>query len=175
MLIIEYQASWEEDFINIKEVLTTSISSPDLVIEHVGSTAVKGLAAKPIIDIDLVYTKIEHLNLIIEELATIGYVHIGDQGIEGREVFKRNGGSKHEVLDSIRHHLYACHCDSSELHRHLAFRDYLRTNEAARKEYENLKRDIANQANQDKKSYALLKEDQAKSFIENCLKEAGSF
>ncbi len=173
MLIAEYQPEWQEDFNRIKEALTKVLSSSDLTIEHIGSTSVKGLATKPIIDIDLVYHETSQLNTIIQELESVGYVHVGDQGIVGREVFKRTKPHQnHRVLDFVSHHLYACCFNNNELKRHLTFRDYLRKNKDARTKYENLKLDIAKQANQDKKKYAILKEEQAKDFIEYILTKA---
>ncbi len=172
MLIIEYQPKWQEDFHKIKEVLTATFSTSPITIEHIGSTAIEGLAAKPIIDIDIVYHETRQLSRVTSELEWIGYNHVGDQGIFGREVFKRNQETQnHQILDFISHHLYACHVESDELKRHLAFRDYLRKNEDARTKYEKLKLDIAQQANQEKKKYDLLKEVQANDFIASILEK----
>ncbi|RZK70281.1 MAG: GrpB family protein [Pedobacter sp.] len=134
-------------------------------IEHVGSTAVPALAAKPIIDIDIIYNEVSDFEQIKKSLEAIGYDHNGDQGIVGREVFKRTGQQKDAVLDRITHHLYACQYNCPELHRHLLFRDYLRKNKEARNYYQQLKYEIAEEANQDKKVYASLKELKANSFI----------
>ncbi len=175
MLLVEYQPKWQEDFNNIKEVLAGTLSSYYPTIEHIGSTSVEGLAAKPIIDIDIVYDEITNLSNIIRELQLIGYTHVGNQGIAGREVFKRKmTHQNHPVLDTIPHHLYACHVNSQELKCHLTFRDHLRKNEEIRLKYEQLKHDIAEQANQDRKKYALLKQDQAKGFIDSVLRDASS-
>ena len=170
MLIIEYQDNWPEKFKRIKNELTRVLSFEDLAIEHIGSTSVIGLAAKPIIDLDIVYYKTEQFKVIVEKLKSIGYLHNGNQGVPGREVFKRNPDyDNHPVLDSIQHHLYACHSSSIELKRHLTFRNTLRSNKDARDAYGLLKHEIANQANQDKTKYASLKENLAREFIESIL------
>lgn len=172
MLIVEYRKSWQEDFNSIKDELTGVLSIEDINIEHIGSTAVKGLAAKPIIDIDLIYCKSDQFNVIAKKLRSIGYFHKGYQGIPGRDAFKRkNEHTNHPVLDSIAHHLYVCHSSSIELKRHITFRDKLRNDKDAQMSYERLKREIADMALQDKKQYALLKEGMAQDFIEDILKQ----
>ena len=175
MLIQKYQPSWVDDFISIKEVIKKSLWEIDVKIEHVGSTAIKNLAAKPIIDIDLVYKSPESFEGIKVKLEKIGYYHNGDQGIEGREVFKReNLKRNHLLLDAINHHLYVCQTDNEELQRHLIFRNYLREDEEERKKYQEIKYDIAEKANQDRKVYAKLKETLAREFVEAVIKKAKS-
>ncbi|SER35718.1 GrpB family protein [Neolewinella agarilytica] len=170
MLILPYSPEWPSQFLLIGELLTTALGPAHLRIEHIGSTAVPGLAAKPIIDIDIVYAQDASLQAIIEALNSLGYFHNGDQGIPGREVFKRRKPSAgHPVLDQIQHHLYACPEGNPELRRHLLFRDYLRTNEEAREEYAQLKSSIATAAAQDRKQYAKLKEEGAREFVERVL------
>lgn len=173
MLIQEYHEGWENDFKKLKRVFEENILIKDIKIEHIGSTSVKGLPAKPIIDIDIVHEKSESFQEIKMGLEKLGYYHNGNQGIPGREVFKRERKKgDHIILDSISHHLYVCHINSDELHRHLIFRDYLRENEEVRVEYENLKHKIAEIANQNRKEYARLKEVMAKEFIESIIKKS---
>jgi GrpB-like predicted nucleotidyltransferase (UPF0157 family) len=173
MLIQEYQKSWIEDFNAIRNVIEKALLHLSVSIEHVGSTAVAKLAAKPIIDIDVVLRKHEEAEEVKTRLENIGYWHAGNQGIAGREVFKRNKTTDwHAVLDSIVHHLYVCPADSKELQKHILFRDYLIANEAARIQYQNLKYEIAATANQDRKKYAQLKEERARSFIDEIAAKA---
>ncbi|MFY7909592.1 MAG: GrpB family protein [Emticicia sp.] len=173
MLIQEYQEKWVEDFKAIESVITDALIGLNISIEHVGSTAVPKLAAKPIIDVDIVYGKDVSFETIKKGLEKIGYFHNGNQGIINREVFKRkNRWSKHQILDAITHHLYVCPVDSEELQRHIRFRNYLIANETARTEYQQLKYEIAVAANQDKKQYAALKEVKARTFINDILTKA---
>ena len=166
VLIKEYDASWPVYFAKISSIIAKALHDVAHRIEHVGSTSVPGLAAKPIIDIDVVYmTPCDFLE-IGRRLYKIGYLHNGNQGIPEREAFKRiDGRRRHLILDKIRHHLYVCPLESAELKRHLLFRDYLRENEWARKEYLALKMDIAVRANQDQKVYASMKESEARDFV----------
>lgn len=173
MLIQTYTVNWVHDFKTIKIVLQEALQHLHVTIEHIGSTAVPGLAAKPIIDLDIVFASAVNFSEIKTRLESIGYYHNGNQGITDRDVFKRdNTLTKHKVLDSIVHHLYVCPAHSKELNRHLLFRNYLRTNEEARNQYQQLKHSIASEANQDKKQYAALKEEKAKSFIEQVITKA---
>lgn len=174
LLIQEYNPQWAANFQAIQKILRAALVDLPVSIEHIGSTAVPGLAAKPIIDIDIVLQEHTALDTIKNRLATIGYRHHGNQGIPGREVFKRDvTTAAQEVLDRVAHHLYVCPVNSEELQRHLRFRDYLRTDEAARIQYEQLKYQIAEEAKQDRKQYAVLKEIKAKAFINNILEKAG--
>ena len=130
------------------------------------------METKPIIDIDMVYPHEKTLVHIKQRLALIGYAHHGDQGIPGREVFKRNPGLAHPLRDRIRHHLYACPLESTELEGHLLFRDFLRDHSSSRASYQELKRRIAELAEQDRKVYAELKQEKATDFIESIIKKA---
>lgn len=113
-----------------------------------GSTSIEGLSAKPIIDLDLVMDSYDVLPAIIERLQQYGYVHQGNLGIEGREAFKR-------VMDDefMKYHLYVCPKDGKGYLEHLAFRDYLRSDEAARQEYEKVKLHLVEQYRYDIDAY----------------------
>jgi GrpB-like predicted nucleotidyltransferase (UPF0157 family) len=175
MLIEEYNANWIKDFNEIHEVLYETLKNLIVSIEHVGSTSVPKLAAKPIIDIDVIFDKNTEFDEIKTALENIGYFHNGNQGIADREVFKRDKLFNHNILDSITHHLYVCPSESEELQRHILFRDYLIANEYARIEYQNLKYEIAAEANQDRKKYAELKEAKATKFINTIIAKAENY
>ncbi|WP_425393234.1 GrpB family protein [Ekhidna sp.] len=170
-MLSDYQDRWVEDFEAIKSVITSANRGLEIEAEHIGSTAIPGLSAKPIIDIDLIYAKEEDFNIIKANLESIGYFHNGDQGIASREVFKRNNGASHPVLDVIKHHLYVCHQDSEELKKHLIFRDKLRSDQALTKQYGKLKQRLAAKANQDHKLYAQLKESEGSEFFKSAMNQ----
>jgi GrpB-like predicted nucleotidyltransferase (UPF0157 family)/REP element-mobilizing transposase RayT len=173
MLLQKHQPRWATDFNRIKKVIVEHLQIPGTGVEHIGSTAIQGLAAKPIIDIDLVYQHPASFEAVKAGLEELGYYHNGNQGIAGREVFKREKQQRnHPVLDFIDHHLYACQADGEELQRHLLFRDFLRANEKERKEYESMKYKIAAMARQDRKAYAELKEAMARDFVEEVMLKA---
>ncbi len=93
-------------------------------IHHVGSTSVPGMPAKDIIDMDI-ECPVGSMRAVIAALGKLGYEHEGDKGITGREAFRPVPGAPAENLPP--HHLYACEESAPELHKHLAFRDFLIT------------------------------------------------
>jgi GrpB-like predicted nucleotidyltransferase (UPF0157 family) len=166
MLLKKYTSDWINNFIDIKNVIDEALISLEYSIEHVGSTAVADLDAKNIIDIDISHENEAEFDKIKARLLELGYYHNGNQGIEEREVFKRVRTTFNPVLDKISHHLYVCPVGSHALERHLLSRDFLRKNEWARIEYQEMKYELAEMAGQDKKRYAELKELNVNHFID---------
>ena len=138
VVIQAYDDTWEQSFTDIAADIQEALGELVLRIEHVGSTAVKGLSAKPIIDIDVVIEDYSILSDVVSALQGIGYKHEGNLGIEGREAFTYEGK---EHLQ--KHHLYVCPQDSTELKRHIAFRDYLCSHPDAVREYSRIKEEGA--------------------------------
>ena len=137
VIVVPYDKAWKTDFEAIKQELETAIGDLILSIEHVGSTSVEGLSAKPCIDIDVIIPDYSVFRDVVCKLESIGYIHEGDLGIKGREAFRYT--SKPHLK---QHHLYVCPQDSEELRRHIIFRDFLRSNPDAVKEY-SLTKEIA--------------------------------
>ena len=148
--IEEYDPRWPERFEILRTRLGAALGLLAAAIEHVGSTAVAGLAAKPIINIDVLLQSQTDLQAAIDRLATLGYEHQGDLGIAGREAFRA-------PADVFPHHLYVCSPDSSEYVRHTAFRDHLRGNREDAQAYERLKRSLADRFGNDRDAYTLAK------------------
>ncbi len=123
-------------FEQLRARLWPAISDVAISIEHVGSTSVPGLAAKPVIDLDIVAVGDAQMRTAIDRLQTLGYRHRGDLGVQGREAFARPEGS-------CEHHLYACVAGAQGLRNHLAVRDYLRQHPSAVLAYGELKKDLA--------------------------------
>ena len=138
VVVQPYHEEWNRYYNEIKDELQDALGKLALRIEHVGSTSVHGLSAKPIIDIDVVIKDYSVFNAVVLKLQDLGYRHEGDLCIAGREAFKYDGK---EHLQ--KHHLYVCPEDSAELKRHIAFRDYLRSNSEAVKEYSRIKEEGA--------------------------------
>lgn len=130
IVVCPYDPAWERDFEMIRSELEAALGALALRTEHVGSTSVRGLAAKPIIDIDVVIRDYTVFGEVVSALGRLGYEHEGDLGIAGREAFRYEG--KEHLR---RHHLYVCPQDSPELKRHITFRDYLRSHPDAVREY----------------------------------------
>ena len=144
-------------FADLSRVIVASLGEHALALEHVGSTSVPGLAAKPIIDFDVVVESRRAVSESIERLATLGYIHQGDLGVLGREAF-RHGGDKEVPLDGSgrewpTHNLYVCAQDNEALAEHLAFRNYMRQNPQEAAAYADLKRGLARRFPHDMDAY----------------------
>jgi GrpB-like predicted nucleotidyltransferase (UPF0157 family) len=146
VLICDYDPTWPDAFSKLASRVKVALGTLVVAVEHIGSTAVPGLAAKPIIDLDGVLTSSADLPEAIRLLAGIGYVHEGDLGIAGRGTFR-------SPPDEPRHHLYMLAVGAHELRRHLAFRDALRADIGLRNEYAALKRSLAKAYKGDRSAY----------------------
>jgi GrpB-like predicted nucleotidyltransferase (UPF0157 family) len=136
IVVVEHDPGWAETFERLRSRIWPAVSDVATAIEHVGSTSVPGLAAKPIVDISVVVPTPADVPVGIARLATLGYVHSGNLGVEGREAFATPGGLP-------RHHLYLCPRDSLALANHLAVRDHLRAHPDVAREYGDLKQELA--------------------------------
>ena len=136
--VLPYTPKWKSDFAAIETELEAALGDLILSIEHVGSTAVEGMSAKACIDIDVVIEDYSVFPAVVEKLAAIGYIHEGDLGIPEREAFKYTDKPHLQT-----HHLYVCPRQSQELHRHITFRNFLRTNPEAVKRYSAVKETAA--------------------------------
>ena len=164
VIVLPYDENWKNEFEKIRHELSEALGELALSIEHVGSTSVQGLSAKPIIDIHVVINDTSLLNDVIASLQSIGYKHEGDLGIPGREAFKYDG--KEHLM---KHHLYVCAKDSLELKRHISFRDYLKSHPDAISEYSRTKEEGALLYPYDIDKYIEYKS----PFIERIYKEIG--
>lgn len=146
IVVIPYSPKWPEQFQQLKDRIWPAVKDIAKSIEHVGSTSVEGLSAKPIIDLDIVVENEVNLKKVISAVEDLGYVHRGDLGIKGREAFK-------SIDSTISHHLYACIEENTALQNHLILRDHLRTSEKDRKLYSELKMKLAQSHSQNIDAY----------------------
>ncbi len=152
VIVVEYDPNWEKTFQILRDGIAPFLNELIVSIEHVGSTSIPGVAAKPIIDIDVVVRSPEDVPRAIERLSILGYTHVGDLGIAGREAFESPKGSP-------SHHLYVCNFDSIELRRHIFFRDYLRSHPDEARRYSELKKSLAARYRNDREAYTEAKTD----------------
>lgn len=139
IVVENYNPEWATWFQSLQSQIWPAIKECAMSIEHVGSTAIPGLAAKPVIDMDIVVEDVNRLQAAIRSLESIGYTHRGNLGIEGREAFRVPQGS-------IKHNLYVCTKDCSALKNHLFLRDHLRASQQSRDLYGGLKQQLASTA-----------------------------
>ena len=159
IVLVEYDPGWPTLFHELSIPVQNALGDIAVGIEHIGSTAVPGLLAKPVIDIDVVIRSLSDLPIAVTRLAVLGYTHQGDLGIHGREAFRAPASSP-------AHHLYVCPVDGAELRRHRQFRDYLRTHPEVANKYAALKRDALRRFPLDRIAYTTAKSD----FIEEVLR-----
>lgn len=130
-----YDPAWPALFETLRARIWPAVGANALSIEHVGSTAVPGLFAKPVIDIDIVVREAD-VRAAVERLEDLGYEHRGERGIPQRESFR-------EPRPGPKHNLYVCVEGCVALRNHLAVRSYLRANPEAASAYGKLKCDLA--------------------------------
>jgi GrpB-like predicted nucleotidyltransferase (UPF0157 family) len=147
IVIVDYDPRWPAIFVALCDRIAAALGPLAIRIEHIGSTAVPYLAAKPIVDLDVVIDHRDDLPAVIRQLQPLGYHHQGDLGVVGREAFTT-------PPDTYPHQLYVCAADSAELARHLAFRDLLRADLQTGRAYSDLKRCLAAQFRHDRAAYA---------------------
>ena len=144
--LVPYDAHWPELF-RAEAARIHAAVGPDLPLslEHMGSTAVPGLAAKPILDVLGGYPAGASVAPYVDALVGAGYVHRGEQGIPGREFFRRG--------DPRAYHLHLAVKEGSFWRDHLAFRDTLRRHPAARDAYAALKQSLVEQYPRNREAY----------------------
>lgn len=138
VVIVDHDPAWPHRYDALRAPLAEALGELAAEIEHVGSTSVPGLAAKPTIDLNVRLRSADDLPAVIERLARLGYAHEGDLGIAGREAFATPPG--YGIHD---HHLYVCAPDWGGYGDQIAFRDYLRAHPKAARAYARLKRSLA--------------------------------
>jgi len=150
--VVDYDPAWPELFEALAARALAALGDVALRADHVGSTAVPGLAAKPIVDLDVVVAGPGDVRTAVGRLATIGYVHRGDLGIPGREAFRPPDGDP-------PHHLYVVVDGNLAHRRHLALRDHLRADPDAAERYATLKRRLADRHRYDVDAYTEAKDE----------------
>lgn len=145
--IQKYNPEWKEQFEKLSKYLLLHLEDNVVKIEHVGSTSVPGMSAKPIIDLDIIISNNEStFNIVKNKLENLGYTHLGEMGISGREVFKRNSLNTPITVHEnewCQHNLYVCTEGSIGLNNHLTLKKHLLDNPKSVFEYSKLKERLA--------------------------------
>jgi GrpB-like predicted nucleotidyltransferase (UPF0157 family) len=147
--VVGYDPTWPAEFERLRDRAAAAVGELAVAIEHVGSTAVPDLAAKPVIDLVVVVAP-RDIPAAIDRLEAIGYSCLGNRGVEWREAFSVPAGEG-------PHHLYVSPTDSEELRAQLAFRDALRARPELAADYEALKRELAERFRDDREAYTEAK------------------
>lgn len=157
-----YNDEWQRAFETEAERVRSALGDRIVALEHVGSTAIEGLAAKPIIDMLLVVESLTHEKRWIDQFENLNYAFRPDDSVSDRLFFAK--GPERERT----HYLSVTERGSNTHVEQLLFRDYLRRNPTRADEYERLKRDLANRYPDDRSAYT----DRKSQFVRRVLREA---
>ena len=144
IIVVDYNTNWAIQYEQEKIQILNALGDTVADIQHIGSTSVPGLAAKPVIDI-LLGLEIPPSPIQISSLEALGYLYCGEFGIPGRHYFRRGMPRTHQI--------HAVQVNSEFWKRHILFRDFLRTHPDAARQYEALKRDLAIKFRYDRDRY----------------------
>lgn len=166
--IVEYRSSWQEQFEHESALLKNALAGIGAVIEHIGSTSVMGLAAKPIIDIMIGLPDFSVADSFVPRIVTLGYEYVPkyEDVMPYRRYFKKR------QQDATTHHVHMVEADSEFWKRHLRFRNYLRENPEAAAEYAALKKVLAVHEWQNGNQYADAKTEFIKKIEDKAREQA---
>ena len=162
--MVDSSSRWAEQFTEVARVLRDALTDvTSASVEHVGSTSVPGLAAKPVLDIDVVVSRAD-VPAAVAALGRVGYVHRGDLGVAGREAF-------HAPDATPRRHVYVCESGTLNVRNHLAVRDVLRSRDDLRDAYASVKQALAADPEMDIDTYLAGKS----AVLQQVLESSGEF
>ena len=145
IIVVDYNANWSNQYEQEKQQILLALGDTVTNIQHIGSTAIAGLAAKPVIDMLLGLKQIPPLLTQVSHLEAIGYSYHGELEIPGRHYFRKGMPRTHQI--------HAVLVNSEFWERHILFRDFLRSHPEAAQRYETLKRKLAQEFECDRTSY----------------------
>jgi len=150
IVLAEHDPAWAEAFTREAERIRPAFGRLLIQLHHIGSTAVPGLAAKPVIDMLAVVSDVHQLDRHTAAFDALGYEAMGEYGLPGRRYFRRNdsaGVRTHQV------HAYAPG-SADDIERHLAFKDFLRAHPDAARAYHDLKQRLIDECHDDMNCYS---------------------
>ena len=155
-----YHDNWAALFELEKKIIASAIGDHLEDIQHVGSTAIVGMPAKPILDIAIAVKEFETARVCIKPLVSLGYTFKGENGIPRRHYFQKG--------EPCTHHVHMVEETSEEWTKLIQFRDYLRSDRSVAEEYGRLKAALMDSMTGDRQSYQAAKTD----FIEETILKA---
>ena len=157
VLLVAYDQTWANRFEHHREVIERELGELLLQIHHIGSTAVPGLSAKPIVDILAVVADSANESSYVPLLEAAGYrLRVREPNFEEHRMFQ-------SLAKDV--HLHVFSSGSAEIARYLVFRDRLRTSSTDRRRYERVKQELASRDWQDRNDYAAAKSEIVEGII----------
>lgn len=148
VLVVPPDPAWAGRYAAEAARIRAALAEVDVEIHHIGSTAIRGIAAKPIVDLLLEVAELAALDARSAAMSGLGYEAMGEFGLPGRRYFRRS------TPDGVRlFHVHAFQRGSAEARRHLAFRDYMIAHPAAAQAYGALKQRLAREFPDDMPAY----------------------
>lgn len=146
--VVPFDPVWARIYKVEAHLLRSAVDRPDVEVHHIGSTAIPGIFAKPIIDILLVVPDLEMIDARMKKIVMLGYEAMGEYGIPARRYFRKNSSSRVRT-----HRIYSFVRGSAGTKRHLAFRDYMNSHREAAEAYGSLKLHLASRFPNDIEAY----------------------
>jgi GrpB-like predicted nucleotidyltransferase (UPF0157 family) len=167
----KYNPKWQEEFNKERKNLKKIFGDVAISIEHVGSTSVVGLSAKPIIDIAVGVDSLEDIVKIKEKILRFSHYSIKENNADGEILMRRGVPIKlgEDKPSFITHFIHIMEIDGRKYKETLTFRNYLRKNNEILKEYDNLKQNLSIKYQNDRKAYSKAKEEFIKSILSKCM------
>ncbi|MCQ6268668.1 GrpB family protein [Fictibacillus sp. WQ 8-8] len=163
--LIDYNPNWEKQYEYEENRILDVLGDKVVGIEHIGSTSIKGLEAKPIIDIIVGVQDLDEVSSFVSPLSEIDYEYVPKPEFKDRRFFRKR------LWGQGACHLHICEFNSSEWIGKLLFRDYLRLNPQVAEEYASLKKELATTYQFDRPTYTKKKEPFIKTIIEKARSE----
>lgn len=160
----KYNSNWVNEFNEEKEILSKIFGDIAIKIEHVGSTSIEGLSAKPIIDIAIAVNKLEDFEKVKSYFEKEPY-SIKEDSVND-EILVRKGSE-----DNRTHFIHIMQLNSKRYQDTIIFRDYLKDNTATLKAYERLKKDLANKYSNNRRMYTISKNEFIQKVIDKAYEE----
>jgi len=161
----EPSSEWQSMFASEQRILGAELGNHVLDIQHVGSTALGRIVAKPIIDIGIAVSRYEDARICIDPMKKLGYEYRGEAGISRRHYFVKG--------QPRTHHVHMVETDSDAWISLVAFRDYLMTHLLVEARYENLKKELALRYANEREKYQSAKEPFVKAIIAMAIADRG--
>ena len=163
LVVVPHNPAWGDAFHIEADAVLRALGVSALEVQHIGSTAIRQIAAKPIIDMLLFVRDLDELDAKATALAAMKYEAKGEFGIAGRRYFR-----KHDAQGNRTHHLHTFRTGDPEGLRHIAFRDYMNAHPDCAEAYGQLKLALAAQNANDAEAYmngknAFVKEHERKA------------
>ena len=151
--LVPHNPEWTQLADEEAQLILEHISVPIIGVYHIGSTSIPGIKAKPILDFVIEVKNLDEIIQSIESFEELGYCSKGEYGIPGRQFFTKDTHGERS------HHLHIFQKGHPDIERHLVFRDFLRSNPEAAREYELIKEKLAKRFPKQSSDYTEAKSD----------------